>query len=150
MSKKTKSGVPFMIVATFISFAAFIGYMVYQSFQQDVNLVQRDYYQVSTAHDMHMKSLERANKVGVKLFYDKGDDKVYFQIPSSFNPVEIKGNVWFYRPSDAKKDFVLPINVKNDNNMVMSMNTIDKGKWEVKTSFKYKGEDYFRKMIFSK
>ena len=40
MEQEKKSNIPLMIIGAFLAFGVFIGYLVYQAFQVDVNLVR--------------------------------------------------------------------------------------------------------------
>ena len=149
MENQKKSIIPNLIIATFISFALFIGYMVYHAFQTDVNLVQDDYYQNSTMHDEHVTDIKRSNAVDIKLFFDQAKNIVQFEIPAEFDDEKVKGELHFYRPSDRKLDFKIPLAMQNGMQL-LSTEKILKGKWNVKASFSFNGKNYFKESSFSK
>ena len=149
MENQKKSNIPQLIIAVFVSFAIFIGYMVYQAFQTDVNLVQDDYYQNSTMHDEHVAEIRRSEVVDIKLFFDRKQHAVQFEIPNEFDEAKVKGEIHFYRPSDNKLDFKIPIALQNGKQL-LSTEKIIKGKWNVKVSFAYDGENYFKESSFNK
>lgn len=149
MENQKKSNIPQMIIAVFVSFAIFIGYMVYHAFQTDVNLVQDDYYQNSTMHDEHVADIKRSNNVAVKLFFDRKQDVIQFEVPSEFEDSKVAGEIHFYRPSDGKLDFNIPISLE-EGKQFLSTTEIVKGKWNVKASFTYNNETYFKESSFSK
>ena len=149
MKNQKKSIIPNLIIGTFVLFALFIGYMVYQAFQSDVNLVQDDYYQNSTMHDVHVADIKRSNAVDIKLFFDRKKSLVHFEIPSEFDAEKVKGEVHFYRPSDNKLDFKIPIALLNGKQM-LNTEKIAPGKWNVKASFSFEGKNYFKESSFSK
>ena len=144
-----KSNIPRLIIGVFVSFAIFIGYMVYQAFQSDVNLTRDDYYQNSTLHDEHVKDIERSNNKGLKLFFDRNQKAVIFETPDNFDDSKVKGEILFYRPSDGKLDFNVPINLTSNKQLLSTEKIID-GKWITKVSFTYNNENYFKESSFFK
>ena len=50
---------PYAIIATFVLFAGFIGYMVQRAFHTDVELVSPDYYKQEIAYQKRMESVAR-------------------------------------------------------------------------------------------
>ena len=145
-----KSIVPQLIIAGFVSFFAFIGYMVYQAFQVDVNLVRDDYYYQSTLHNEHVADLKRTEKADIQLIYDELKNKAFLTLPASFDPKMVGGRVYFYRPSDANLDFDLPINFQDGHTMWINTSSIEKGRWNIKSEFTYNEEKYFVETSFSK
>ena len=138
-----------MIIGVFVSFALFIGYMVYHAFQTDVNLVQVDYYQESTQYDVHVAEIRRSAAVDIKLYFDREKEAVVFELPSEFDASKVKGEVHFYRPSDVALDFKIPLSLVNGKQM-LSTSKIIKGRWNVKANFTFKGDNYFKESAFDK
>lgn len=147
MENTQKSNIPLMIIGAFVSFAIFILYIVYQAFQVDVNLVRDDYYQNSTQHDAHVAEIKRSEDTQIKLFYDRNNEIVIFEVPEEFT--NVNGEIHFYRPSDSKLDFKVTI-VLNDNKQILSSKAIASGKWELKTVFSYNGQQYYKESEFVK
>ena len=138
-----------MIIFVFISFAIFIGSMVYQAFQTDVNLVQDDYYQNSTMHDQHVSDIKRSDNVELKLFFDRSQNSVILETPENFEDSKVTGEVHFYRPSDGKLDFNVPINLI-ENKQLFNVDELITGKWIAKVSFTFENENFFKESSFSK
>lgn len=149
MENQQKSNIPLLIIATFLGFGLFIGYMVYQAFQTDVNLVQTDYYQNSTLHNEHVDDIKRSEAVDIKLYFDRKLQAVIFQIPSEFDKKKVSGKLHFYRPSDSKIDFTIPIKITNSSQS-LNVDEIKKGKWNVKASFSFDGDNYYKESTFTK
>ena len=147
--KNQKSIIPQLIIAVFVSFALFIGYMVYYAFQVDVNLVQEDYYQESTKHDEHLEEIKRSEKIKIELFFDEKKSEIVFGLPSEIESDNVSGEVHFYRPSDGKLDFKVPIEL-NNGKQFLSTKKIIKGKWSVKVRFNFNNQNYFKELFFVK
>lgn len=144
--KKT-SYVPLMIVFAFLAFGLFIGSMVYQMFQLDINLVRDDYYQKSTQHDEKMNEEIRTEKVNIDLFYDRKNENITFIVPNEWQ--DVSGEIQFYRPSDSKMDFTVPIVMQNSK-QILSTGAIANGKWQVKAFFEHQGETFYKEITFIK
>lgn len=54
---------------------------------------------------------------------------------------EIFGTVSFYRPSDQKRDFRIPLNVK-DKQMLIPMHVLSAGRWNVDVSYTVGKEEF--------
>ena len=143
--KKKYEIVPILIIGTFVSFACFIGYMVYQSFQLDVNLVQEDYY----AAELKYQDEIDANRKGkaIAFVFTPNDNTLTLQLPTGFEAKKVKGEIRFYRPSDVTLDFKVPLQLNEKNNQQkLSTEKLTKGFWKVKFLFEYEGENYSKEI----
>jgi nitrogen fixation protein FixH len=136
---------PYAIIATFVLFAAYIGYMVQQAMHSSVDLVSADYYQQELAYQQRMETVARtaALPVSVAVTYETAVSQLHLQLPPSFAGKHLEGNIHFFRPSDLKLDFTLPL--QPSANLTQRINTqkIASGFWRIRVEFTADGQAYF-------
>ena len=60
----------------------------------------------------------------------------------------LKGTIQFYRPSDYKKDFSIPLSVDTNGQQVISTQSITKGYWKVKVDWTQDSIEYYKESSF--
>ncbi|MEQ8928151.1 MAG: FixH family protein [Fulvivirga sp.] len=117
------------IVITFISFAAIIITMVVISMKQDISLVATDYYKQELAYQDQINRQQHALGLGDQVTFEFNQNEHKFFINSDLNT---KGEIHFYRPSDAKKDRIIPFEITAGSTQFISTEGMDLGLWRVK------------------
>jgi len=145
--KKQFEPAPYLIVGTFVAFAIFILYMVVMAFRSDLNMVRKDYYEQELRYTEQQQQISQAKSLGNGLQLSYQNHSFIFTIPTDFSEQNIKGSLWFYRPSDSKLDFKIDLAEKNINDS-LNLSHLQKGKWIVKVDFEYLGKHYFKEQAF--
>ena len=108
------------LLLAFILFGILIFYMVYQSMNQNFELVSKDYYQKELDYQQVIDATNNANKLGSKIsIYQKGNT-VYLQLPAEMANQAVSGKAYFYCPADSKKDRT--ISLAPDTNGMQEIN----------------------------
>ena len=141
---KTFSWWPRVIIAGFVLFAGFIGNFVRLAMQSDVDLVSKDYYKQELVYQDRIDQLTETGKLdqNISIVYSEVGEQVLVGFPAEFTGKRVTGNVHFFRPSDAKLDYDMPLKLV-DNNQVFSTEKLDKGLWRIKISAQAEGKNYF-------
>ena len=136
---------PYAIIATFVLFAAYIGYMVQQAMYSSVDLVSANYYQQEMAYQQRMETVARtaALPVAVAVTHETAVAQLHLQLPSSFAGKRIEGQIHFFRPSDLTLDFTLPLQPSTDLAQRISTKKMATGFWRVRVDFTADGQAYF-------
>ncbi|SFP89174.1 Nitrogen fixation protein FixH [Hymenobacter arizonensis] len=136
---------PYAIVAVFVLFAAYIGSMVYQAMQTDVNLVSADYYQQELAHQQRMDAVARTAALAtpVQLRHEAASRRLTLELPAALAGQTVQGQVHFFRPSDKALDFKLPLQPAADRRQVVNTSKMAPGLWRVQLDFTVGGQAYF-------
>jgi hypothetical protein len=114
--------------------------MVYISVTKNIDLVTPNYY------DKEIKYQEQINKINntkslkeqLKIQYSEGN--LLFLFPSEGSP---EGKISFYRPSDAKKDFQMPIRTNEEFKQHVETGRLQRGMWRVQVEWSMNGKEYF-------
>jgi hypothetical protein len=143
-NKSQPSWWPKLIVAAFLGFAFFIGNMVRQAMRTDVDLVSQDYYQKEIAYQKHINQVKAtrqlAGQVTIAQAAAAGQLSLVFPAGSR---AAVKGQVRFFRPSDARLDFTLPLQLNQDDHQHIRTEALAKGRWQVQLTWQRGGQNYF-------
>lgn len=121
--------------ATFIGFIMFFVIRTATDSSYKYELVSEKYYEneLKFQHQIDAVANEKQLKESLKITQDTNQLSV--SIPT-VNNSSIVGEVHFYRPSNEKLDFTVPIH-KNQSLFVINKNKLAKGKWIVQVSWYY-------------
>ena len=137
---------PYAIIATFVLFACFIGYMVQRAFHTDVELVSPDYYKQEIAYQQRMESVARtaALPAPVRIDYDRAAQRLTLQLPAALTRQPVRGTLHFFRPSDQKLDFKLPFEpVGSPARQQLNTSKLQPGYWRLRIDFEAGNQQYF-------
>ncbi len=135
------------IVIAFILFMAFILYFVIKvqtDPQYDNQLVTTDYYKQEAHVQDNINKEVNANNLSEKVIITKIDDGIEIKFPNSFEANNISGNVSFYRPSNQRLDFEIPISLSNSHLLIPKKSLVS-GLWDITVDWKYKDTEYRNK-----
>jgi hypothetical protein len=123
---------PKLIVAAFTGFALFIGNMVRQAMQTDVDLVSKDYYQKELAYQNHIDQVKATRQLTdqVTITHAAAAEQLSVVFPAGSQVAPVKGQVRFFRPSDARLDFNLPLKLNQQGQQHIRTTALAKGRWQ--------------------
>ena len=130
--------------ALFISFILYFVFSVQSDSKYDNELVVEEYYK----HDAHfgdeMKRIQNAHDLAEKPEIKNDSDGVTIIFPAVFVPKDIKGKVTFYRSSNKKFDFDVPISLSGSSLNIPKKRLLG-GRWEINMEWQYSGKQYLTK-----
>ena len=135
------------IVLAFIGFISFIMYFVISmnfNKKYDHDLVTEDYYKEELEYQNDIDKQNNASKLEENISYTKTDEGLMFKFPESFDPNDITGKVFLYRPSNKKLDFETPISLSNSYLLVPDKRLLG-GRWNITIDWQYQGKPYLYK-----
>lgn len=113
----------------------------------DVNLVTENYYEKELKHQNLIDKIKRTNNLPAQVSVKVLQDNVYLKFPSIFHDSRISGEIEFYRPSDHKKDFSLPIDLNDSLLQIISTGNISRGVWKIKIDWEVNSTTYYNEQI---
>ena len=145
ISPPKRSAWPYAIVTVFVLFATYIGSMVYQAMQTDVNLVSADYYQQELAHQQRIDATARAVALPtpVQIRHEPARQRLTLQLPAALAGQAVAGQVHFFRPSNHNLDFTVPLRLAADLQQSINTSKMPLGFWRVQLEFTADGRAYF-------
>jgi len=146
MTTSPRSPWPYAIIATFVLFAAYIGFMVQQALRTSVDLVSADYYQQELGYQRRMESVARTAGLPapVGLRYDAARQQLTLELPASLSGQAVLGTLHFFRPSDQHLDFTLPFAPGGQPaRQQLSTRRLHPGLWRLRLEFTAGRQQYF-------
>ena len=130
------------IIIGIIAFVVIIVTMTIIFMTQDVSLVSDNYYEKSLVYQDEIDKQSRTKSLSeqVKISFD--GEVISISFPPEYLAKEISGEIFFYRPSDPKLDFKLPLQL-TEGNQFIPVSRIDKGFWRVKLNWIMDGNVYY-------
>jgi nitrogen fixation protein FixH len=128
-------------IAIFFScFVLFMSSMVYRAFQQDFQLEHEDYYSEELKYQDKIDRQVRTAALKEKVTFNLDSNDLRIEFPGNLKTIE--GEIFFYRPSDKNKDFMLPLRVNNGEQHV-ALDKFSKGLYKVRMTWEAGGVKYF-------
>lgn len=120
----------------------FIGVLFF-SFRQDNSLVVDDYYQQDITYQEHKDKVARYRALSEELThtYDAEAHAVLLQFPSDVT--DPAGEVHFYRPSSARQDYRVPLQLDGEGRQQIPVSRLIPGQWQMKVEWVSGGKGYF-------
>lgn len=134
------------IIIVMSVFVAGIFYMVFTCMRQtDIQLVAPDYYEQEIAYqgviDKENNYRALTNKPALKDDLASGKFKIDFSSISDYK--NMTGQIKFFRPSEAKKDFMVDLQLGDDGIQWLDKENLSPGKWIVKLEWEDGSKQYY-------
>lgn len=136
------------ILITIIIFMVITVSTVVFLMNQDVDLVESDYYAKGIDHQKQIERINRANSMDEEVKIDLENEVVRITFPDRYKSEAISGTIQFYRPSDSKKDITLPISLDTVAQQVVPVKLLQKGYWKVKLNWTENAVEYYKESSF--
>lgn len=115
---------------------------------QDVNLVSDKYYEKSLVYQEEIDKQSRTKTLNEQVKINFNGEVVGISFPQNYLSKEILGEINFYRPSDPKLDFKLPLHLV-EGNQIISVQRLQKGFWRLKLNWIMDGNGYYSERAFT-
>ncbi|WP_158858385.1 FixH family protein [Lunatibacter salilacus] len=129
------------IVLVFVAFAAIMISMVTICMKKDdLHLVTQNYYEEEIKYQAHIDKVINANGLSYEaLQFDNLQKSVSISLP-----VGAKGELHLFRPSDARLDQKLVVDVINEDTTVVDLAMLKSGYWLMKLTWSAEGKSYYQ------
>lgn len=132
--------------AVFISFILFFIFKVQSNPKYDNELVVEEYYKQDAKFGDEMIKVQNAQDLKQKPVISNTSDGITIVFPDVYIPKNIKGKVSFYRPSNKKFDFIVPLSLTNSSLLVGKEKLLG-GRWDINMEWQYEGKQYLSKEV---
>lgn len=92
------------LLGVFILFGILMFYLVYQSLHTNFELVSKDYYKDELAYQQVIDATKNANDLATKSSITQSGQELIVQLPAEMANQSVSGTIYFYCPSDSRKD----------------------------------------------
>ena len=129
------------VIAGFVAFAIFIGYMVYRAQSTTFYLVEKDYYKKELHYQDQINAMQRTAPYLSALQINRSGNSVHLQLPPIVGS-NVSGEVWFYCPDNADLD--QHFNLQTDAQGRQQFSGLVEGKaYTMRISWKQENLDYY-------
>ena len=132
--------------ALFITFILYFVFSVQSNSKYDNELVVEEYYKHDAKFGDEMARVQSAQDLPQKPLISSTSEGITIVFPEVFVPIEITGKVSFYRPSDKKFDFIVPISISNPS-LIIPKEKLLGGRWDINMEWQYEGKQYLTKEV---
>lgn len=136
------------ILAFIIFFLAAIVIFVIFTSQQEYQLVEEDYYPKELKYGEKIQMMENTNALGERIALTGEQDKIIITFPSITSGKDPQGLIHVYRPSDERRDFIIPIKVGPECKQEMGTEKMIPGKYIFKIEWHLEGISYYQEETF--
>lgn len=144
-TNSTRSLWPAALFATLTLFAFGIATLVTLSIRSDEDLVSEDYYEHEVRFqnqiDRQQRTAAYLEQLGVQ--YDAAQANLELRIPAEHASKHATGMVKLYRPSDARLDRELPLNVNAAGIQDVSTAQLASGLWKLRINWQVDGQEFY-------
>lgn len=129
----------YRITLLYVGFITFILTLVVMAFQQDVNLVAKDYYKQEIAYQDEIDKMTNVVSQKAQLDFGFEKDLIVIQFPESVKD----GKIVFFRPSTSDLDFEIPVLPNEDGKQFIPLESVQQGVWRLKINWKDGRQNYY-------
>jgi hypothetical protein len=127
----------------YVGFVAFIlGCVAFVAFRR-ADLVEFDYYEKGLEYQRQIGKIQLGTSDHPQITYDQSRAVVTLVYPDSQNSDSISGSIFFFRPSNADRDFEVSIKLNSNNIQTISDRRLNKGFWRVKINWQINDKKYY-------
>lgn len=128
------------ILLTIVAFVGFILTLVVISVKQDdIHLVTENYYEKEINYqDQIEREISAASLDREVLVFEASTKTMILDLP-----IGAKGSLQLFRPSDARLDQVLPLDIKNSGQTAIPLEKLKSGYWRVQLTWEENGIEYY-------
>jgi nitrogen fixation protein FixH len=137
------------ILITIILFLAGTAIMIIIAVNSSYDLVANNYYEQGIKYQDKIEKINRTNALPEKTGIEFLGNAVSISMPRMFAAGKINGTVIFYRPSNAGRDFRVPLQLDSENKMILSTDKLEKGFWKVQIEWNVETAQYFNESFFT-
>ncbi len=131
------------IAALYIGFVVLVVGMVIFAMTKNTDLVSDNYYEKEIKYQEQIDKEKRTKELPEQVKIEYLGSYVSVKFPQTYNSKDIKGNILFYRPSEASRDFRLNIEPDENGEQKIVTNKFSKGIWKVQINWKMNGTEYY-------
>lgn len=128
--------------AVFITFILYFVLKVQSDSKYNNELVVEEYYKHDALFGDEMVRVQNAQDLTEKPAITSANTGVSIVFPDVFSSEKIKGKVIFYRSSNKKLDFEVPI---SSATLLLPAKDLVPGRWEINMEWQYEGKQYLTK-----
>lgn len=138
----------YSIILVFIVFAAGILTLVVKSMRTRLDMASPDYYAEELKYQQNIDAQVNYHRLSASVNITQTQDAVEIAFPRECIGAALEGEVIFYRPSDSRKDFTLPLQLDGQGKLLVAREKFDRGNYRIKLRWTSGDTPYFQEKQF--
>ncbi len=134
------------IAILYCSFVVLIVILVFKSMNQKIELESKDYYAKELAYQSRINAIHKANAISQTIDYNITKNTITLSINKVFLSSDLKGDIFFYRPSSSDLDKHIPFNFDMNGQQTLPLDQFKMGIYEIEIIWKSNTTDYYKKI----
>jgi hypothetical protein len=135
------------IAMLYSGFVLLIITMVIMCMKQDIDLVSKDYYAKELAFQGKIDEMNNANSLSEKVKTKITETSLEILLPAEIKSQDLTGEILFYRPSDASKDFKYTLRQTGNTLQQVPLTNFSKGMYKMQLSWTSGQKSYFTEQV---
>lgn len=132
------------IALFFVLFISAVGVIIWVAMKEDVGLIAKDYYELDIHYQDRVNKLQNSQKLSSDIEIAMAGDGKNIRIVFPEEIMSPSGEIQFLRPSDADKDFKVPVKTTSGKVQEIPAEQLSKGLWRVSVDWTDNGVAYFK------
>jgi len=133
----------YKIAILYIGFVLLIGFMIFRTSTENVDLVSDDYYQQELKYQDKINQSAAEQKLTVHPKVTASDGIVAIVFPDSLADLGVTGTAFFYRAADASKDVTIELHPDTGGVQTISADIFAEGQYGVELTWTSDGQVYY-------
>lgn len=130
------------LVIAMAAFMLMILSFVFVMLQQDIDLVEKDYYPKGQAHQQMITRVQNTIPYASQIMVENNEERIMVSFPDFFCPVKTSGEVHMYHRVSTANDLMVALTL-NENGEFSYPATLLQGRYIMKISFRQDGIEYY-------
>jgi len=131
------------ITILYLSFVTLIIGLVSMSMREKVDLETKDYYAEEIKYQDRINAISRTSMLHQPLEWEITGKEMTLKFPSELKGQVTKGNILFFRPSDASMDKTFSISPDTSLGRYISIQYLEKGLYKIKIEWQANNKMYY-------
>ena len=107
---------------------------------KDVDLVSSNYYEKEVKYQQQIDTEKRTKELNENIKINILNKTLVVSFPDTAG---VTGELYFYRPSDYKKDFSVPISLDTNREQAVNVSNLLKGYWRLQVKWIMNKNEYY-------
>ena len=132
------------IILVFIVFACGILTLVIKSMRTRIDMATPDYYAAEIKYQQNIDAQQNAKRLSIPVNIAQLADSVEITFPPEMLDKTVEGSIHFYRPSDSRRDFTIPLRLDASGKLSVSRSLFYKGSYRIKIQWEADSASFFQ------
>ncbi|HQQ94083.1 MAG TPA: FixH family protein [Bacteroidia bacterium] len=137
------------IAFLYSGFVILIVTLVVLASRQTIDLEYKDYYSRELRFQDKINASENEASLKESITYELLDTELRIKAPSGLSPDSVKGELHFFRPSDANLDRTIPIHFDANGIQHLNRSVFHKGVYKLRISWTMNALPYYKEIVLN-